>query len=1171
MDNNDAKYVALAKAIAKKESGGNFNAIGDNGTSFGVGQWNNLGKPLKRGELPAVWREHASIILGDSNAQMTPENQKTVLTGMVKKLATEDGLQPYEIAAKWNSGSSVGWENKKGTTIVNGKKLAYDTPTYVKTVDQYFKENMLALGNTPQNQQLMEQAPAEPTIDELRAERQVQGLPVAVNPNKVEPNLFSNLVRGAIKPFASVGVGAKKAAFSLGGAIAGNDEALLKNDPTKAVKSKFLGDIYPFAYDKEGLNVKKGVGQLAEIASVGVGGGTVGGLGQVAKTGFKEGAKQALRASVPLIKEGAISGALGGFGTSLQNDENLGGVIRDTAIGAGIGAVATPVLSGATAVLGKGVGKVANRFSPDAQNLRYRAQELDELIKVENNYQKLRKNQTFNKNIDKIREQALDSGVLAGAVDETGTIKTADAIKKYRAMTLNDTENVVRDNLALSGETVRISDVEDYLLKKVMKSGIEGKELKTAINNIRAEVEGYRLRGDVEGNVPLTVLHDAKVGSYDLIDFNTPADVKKYQKTLAKGLKELVENNSKKFNVSEANKSLSEPLAVIKYLEDLDGRKVRGGKLGKYAAQISGNIVGGAAGSVFGPFGSAVGTVVGGEVAGAIKGNTLSKSLGKYTGKEIPKSKVLEKAVARTAPLRTARELEKSYSNSLGNLNTIYPNMITKNKNVIPKVSTETPKKASIPVIEKPKSDKYFGVIPKSFKGSIEAFKNEGDLTTKILKDLEGKTTVSKQYILDATNRGELKQVERDITRQVLETMKGDTINVKEFADKIKSELLPLKRNDDLNPSAMGGYKYENVTLPDELRGNVENYSENIYESPITTSAGEIHFSGDTKNYFGHTRIEDMADNKTRRVIEVQSDLYQKGNLEREIKEPIDPISNAKKFGFEVDTNNLTENQKIQLEKYQDEMKDFEKRKQEVNKLAQYNDPTAHFRMIREEIKKASQDGKTKLQFPTGETAMKIEGLGDSTHWYLENPNNPTQLRNTNTSRDLLQVATPENIKVGQIVIDENQKWIITDVLGDGKFKAVPKYLYENELKLTKQNSYIKDPETETLNGIVDNNKETFDISGKVDTNNPIYKFYEKDVQKYLNKFGGQKVIDDKGVSWIEIPITKEQGNQPVEAFGKIQTGFLLNTALGSAGAVGGLAGYKAIKEKKKVNLPKKK
>lgn len=57
------------------------------------------------------------------------------------------------------------------------------------------------------------------------------------------------------------------------------------------------------------------------------------------------------------------------------------------------------------------------------------------------------------------------------------------------------------------------------------------------------------------------------------------------------------------------------------------------------------------------------------------------------------------------------------------------------------------------------------------------------------------------------------------------------------------------------------------------------------------------------------------------------------------------------------------------------------------------------------------------------------------------------------------------------------------------------------------------------------------DISGKVDTNNPIYKFYEKDVQKYLNKFGGKRVTDSKGVDWIEVPIKKEMKKIPIEAF----------------------------------------
>ena len=86
------------------------------------------------------------------------------------------------------------------------------------------------------------------------------------------------------------------------------------------------------------------------------------------------------------------------------------------------------------------------------------------------------------------------------------------------------------------------------------------------------------------------------------------------------------------------------------------------------------------------------------------------------------------------------------------------------------------------------------------------------------------------------------------------------------------------------------------------MQGKVASYQEVIYESPIANSAGSVHFSYQTPNYFGHTRIEDMADSKTRRVIEVQSDLCQKGRLEGEIKEPINPVENAREFGMNVKT-----------------------------------------------------------------------------------------------------------------------------------------------------------------------------------------------------------------------------------------------------------------------------
>ncbi len=421
----------------------------------------------------------------------------------------------------------------------------------------------------------------------------------------------------------------------------------------------------------------------------------------------------------------------------------------------------------------------------------------------------------------------------------------------------------------------------------------------------------------------------------------------------------------------------------------------------------------------------------------------------------------------------------------------------------------------------------------------IPPYKETGSLTTKILKDLEGKSTVSKQYILDSTNRGDLKQVERDVTRQVLDTM-PDQVNVKEFADKVKSELLPLERVssfrnrsqlfDPNEPSkTIGQSRYENIVLPDELRGSVKDYRENVFTSPITTSAGDIHFShtplGSKDNYFGHTRIEDMADNSTRRVIEVQSDLYQKGNLEKELDandfERLREATNHEKAG------NIKTAKRIR-----DEVK---LRQDEVSKLQQYNDPTAHFRMVREEIKKAAQDGKTKLQFPTGETAMKIEGLGSQDSFHIA--------RVGNNIEEAGRQITPENIKVGLEVVNNNDKWIIIDVLGDGKFKAIPKQYYNDKV-------------------LPNNLIEEFDISGKVDTSNPIYKFYEKDIGKYLsNKYGAKRVTDDKGVSWYELGIDKSMKG-PVEAYGKIDAKTLAGAGLATTGVLGGVTTGLSLSDK---------
>lgn len=169
--------------------------------------------------------------------------------------------------------------------------------------------------------------------------------------------------------------------------------------------------------------------------------------------------------------------------------------------------------------------------------------------------------------------------------------------------------------------------------------------------------------------------------------------------------------------------------------------------------------------------------------------------------------------------------------------------------------------------------------------------------------------------------------------------------------------------------------------------------------------------------------------------------MYQKGNLERETKFTPDytfrkqveeSLSKSDKEKYNAAYNfinsqgsNAPDSAKNFIERVEKGFisKMETKKGQEIAKLQQYNDPTAHFRMIREEIKKASQDGKTKLQFPTGETAMKIEGLGDNGQGWGYNS----------------LILKPTDLKIGIEVRRYSEDWIITDVLGDGKFKAMQK------------------------------------------------------------------------------------------------------------------------------------
>lgn len=303
---------------------------------------------------------------------------------------------------------------------------------------------------------------------------------------------------------------------------------------------------------------------------------------------------------------------------------------------------------------------------------------VNELKKISDNYASLRKNADFKpEEFDASVKRVADTDVLVDAIDDSGLIRTKQsggAVEQYQKQTLDHGENVVRRNLEKLKETVTPDELKIRLEEAIDNSNLQGADLKVAKSRIPREIEGYKMKADANGNIPLTVIHDAKINTGKKVrDFATPAHIKAYEKALGTGLKEIVEKNSF-FNVKEVNKALAPYLKDLEFLESLDGKKVKGGKLGKYFARATGNLVGGAIGSVGGPVGAAAGSIIGGELAGAIKGNALQKTLGGRTGKVPLKNETIQFAIAKADGNNVTNRINKNPQSTSNN------KLILKNK-----------------------------------------------------------------------------------------------------------------------------------------------------------------------------------------------------------------------------------------------------------------------------------------------------------------------------------------------------------------------------------------------------------------------------------------------------------------------------------------------------------
>ena len=435
----------------------------------------------------------------------------------------------------------------------------------------------------------------------------------------------------------------------------------------------------------------------------------------------------------------------------------------------------------------------------------------------------------------------------------------------------------------------------------------------------------------------------------------------------------------------------------------------------------------------------------------------------------------------------------------------------------------------------------------------IKKFTPPSDLSTKLLEEFRGMPEqITEQQFREVLNRAKkkgIKQADEQIITSSL-VREGDKIDLAKTSARVEEKLVPL------TPTQVKSPRYSSTGQDFIGAGK---YEEIVFQSPIKTSAGDVHFRADEfgagvhyqpdtfPRYFSHVRREVLPDKKGVKYIEWQSDLMQKDNF----PSSVESMKQYENLGSTpVNAKDMTSKEWNILEKQR--AKSSKLATKETGLLEPYssNDPLAHLRTFREAVKMDAKAGKEYMLTPTGETAMKIEGLGTSAKWSL--PGVEGRLTDLSKLKVDLEIIKGETVG-GGMRFDSRDRWRVVEVLQDGRFRAVPKRF--GKWRVVEENGYhvvqqyegqvgtkpynmvqykTRELAESKLKYHIDSSAENFDLLGKEDTQHFVYKLNEEAIPREARKMGLEvvgKVKRDNGEWWL-IKYSKERARMPVEAFG---------------------------------------
>lgn len=603
----DPGVVKVMRALKTVESQGNYNAVGDNGSSYGAYQWNNGGAPLAPGQTPKNWQNAAASVLGDANAPMTPENQNKVAYQQI--LAYKNaGHDPEEIAALWN-GAHV--DSTTG-------KYTYNNPQY----GVQFR-NAIA-----QQQSTSGQTGPLPTQG---------GLPTApVDPSTQQsPAMTAETTQGQ-QPAQSGGVlndigNAAKAIGNFAFPIVGDVKNDLEGTSSKSALQQ-AGDLglsalwfLPFGDIAEGAtDVARGImgaGDAAKVAE--------------ATGAASDAARAATVAGRAKVAGNIATGLATGYGADVASNLSQGKTGLSSlkpSLGTAVGGAGAGAIEAGGSLLDKFRGQQATVNKLEAV---YE----DALGATKSGFKASGK--IAAKQGTEPASFLANAGIMPETTEVNGRriFSTGEMSNTYSTIQqrANDLTNLRDSVIDKANGTASLEALKEAAIEKA-STEFSGTARASAVEHINSEFDAYKEQfADPEGNVSIKDMNTIKkdLQSKTNYDATRPTDTTKSNALMATLAKQQVEKAAEEAGapgLGALNKIIAQHLDFLGpkgLLSKLNGQVVKGGRLGTYVKETIGAGIGAKAGSALG--GGPIGDIVVGAL-GAKAGQILSKYTQKIAG-----------------------------------------------------------------------------------------------------------------------------------------------------------------------------------------------------------------------------------------------------------------------------------------------------------------------------------------------------------------------------------------------------------------------------------------------------------------------------------------------------------------------------------------------------------